>query len=106
MSAQMELALERKNVNLGKVLDNAGDKWQVLARLVVRTMDKQEVTGEDIRLKCLGLNILPHHHNAWGAFISLLVNEGRLIHTGKYVPMKADKSNARRTAVYRVEASP
>lgn len=105
MTTQLELALENKRNNLGRVLDNAGYRWQVLARLVVRTMEGQEATGEDIRLKCLSLSIEPHHHNAWGAFIAMMVSEGRLIPTGRYVPMRAEKSNGRRTQVYRVGAA-
>lgn len=104
MTAQLELSLESKRNNLQRVLENAGHQWQVLARLVVRTMANQEVTGEDIRLRCLSLDIEPHHHNAWGAFISMLVTEGRLIPTGRYVAMKSERSNARKTQVYRVGA--
>jgi len=106
MTAQLALALEAKRVNLGRVLEHAGDNWQFLARLVVRTMHGQTVTGEDIRLRCAELNINPHHANAWGAFVSLMVKEGKLIPTGKYVPMKAVKSHARKTALYKVESHP
>ena len=104
MTAQLQLALENKRNNLQRVLENAGHQWQVLARLVVRTMSGQEVTGEDIRLRCLSLDIQPQHHNAWGAFIAMMVAEGRLTPTGKYVPMRSEKSNARKTQVYRVGA--
>ena len=102
---QLALALENKRANLGKVLDNAGYNWQTLARLVVRTMDGKEVTGEDIRIRCLELSIEPHHHNAWGAFIAMLVKEGRLIHTQRWVPMRGEKSNARQTPVYLVRVA-
>lgn len=106
MNAQMELALDRKAEKLSQVIDNAGKHWQTLARLVVRTMNDQQVTGEDIRLKCCALDIVPHHHNAWGAFIALLVREGKLVETGRYVPMRGERSNARRTPVYLVRSHP
>lgn len=105
MTAQLELSLENKRNNLQRVLENAGHQWQVLARLVVRTMSGQEVTGEDIRLRCLSLDIKPSHHNAWGAFIAMMVTEGKLTPTGRYVPMRSEKSNGRRTQVYLVETS-
>ena len=105
-AAQMELALGRKNEKLSQVIDNAGKHWQTLARLVVRTMDGKQVTGEDIRLKCCELEIVPHDPHAWGAFVNLLLKEGRLIPTGRYVAMRGERSNARRTPVYLVRAHP
>jgi len=103
---QMELALGRKREQLGKVLENAGHDWRMLARLVVRTMDGKQVTGEDIRLKCCELEIIPHDPHAWGAFVNLLIKEGRLIPTNRYIPMRGEKSNARRTQIYLVRAHP
>lgn len=101
---QMELSLERKSSALNRVWENTTEDWQVLARRVVRTMRGQDVTGEDIRLRCAELEILPHHHNAWGALVSKLVKNGWLIPTGRWVPMRGEKSHARQTQVYLVRS--
>ena len=106
MEPQLSLGLEAKRTNLARVLEHAGYDWQMLARLVVRTMHGQFVTGEDLRLRCLELQIIPHKPNAWGAFVSLLIREGKLIPTGKRTPRKAVKSHARKTDLYRVESHP
>jgi hypothetical protein len=105
MSEQLKLALGAKRDAMRKVLDSAGVDWQTLARLVVRTMRGQEVTGEDIRLRCAELGINPPHHNAWGALINQLQHprDGTrpyLIATDRFVPMRGPKSNARVTRVY------
>lgn len=103
---QLAFALDRRDAALNQVWDNASFDWKVLARMVVRTFQGQTVTGEDIRLRCEELNIVPHHPNAWGGFIMRLTKDryGRppLRHTGKYVPMRGPKSNARVTPVYYV----
>ena len=103
-SDQIELALERKEHSLKRVLENATEDWKALARRVVRTMRGREVTGEDIRLRCLELDIAPHHHNAWGALVSSLVKQGWLVPTGRWVPMRGEKSNARQTQTYLVRS--
>jgi hypothetical protein len=105
MTGQLELALTAKKDAMRRVLDSAGVDWMTLARLVVRTMRGQEVTGEDIRLRCAELGIAPTHHNAWGALINQLqhLRDGTrpyLIATDKFVPMRGPKSNARLTRVY------
>ena len=104
---QLALALELKREKTRQVLENAGYDWQMLVRLVVRTMRGEHVTGEDIRVRCEDLNIRPHHHNAWGAMISQLASpkDGSrpyLIETGKLVNMRTAKSHARKTMVYLV----
>lgn len=105
-SSQLAFALDRRDLAIAQVLDHAGDDWKTLARLVVRTFQGQTVTGEDIRLRREELNIVPHHPNAWGGFIMRLTNsrfgKPALLHTGKYVPMRGPKSNARVTPVYLV----
>jgi len=86
---------------LENVLKHAGDDWREQAVAVVRNM-RGEATGEDIRLECLARDIAPHHSNAWGGFIGWLIRDGVLAATGRYVPMKAKDSHARKTPVYRI----
>lgn len=89
-----------KKEALDQVWEQAPEDWKDRARLVVYSMRGQAVTGEDIRLACEKREITPHHSNAWGAFISHLVRDGTLVHTERYVPMKALASHGRRTALY------
>lgn len=105
MTDQMELALKARDDALAQVWDNAPEDWRVLARRVVRTMNGQRVTGEDIRLRCAELDITPHHHNAWGALIAKLVRSGWLVPTRQWVPMKGAKSHGRQTQIYIVDAA-
>ena len=101
---QLAFALDSRDEALTEVWEHAPDDWKVLARLVVRTFQGKTVTGEDIRLRCEELNIVPHHPNAWGSFIMRLTKarfgKPPLIHTGRYVAMRGPKSNARVTPVY------
>lgn len=84
-----------------QALENAGVGWREQATAVVQDMGGV-VTGEDIRLQCEAAGVQPHHHNAWGGFVCALIRDGVLIPTGRYVPMKADGSHARKTQVYQV----
>jgi hypothetical protein len=93
---------DAKQASLARVLSHAGTAWREQAHAVFLDMPVSEVTGEDIRLTCEDAGIRPHHPNAWGAFVSWLVNEGDLMPTGRYVPMKAKGSHARKTQVYRI----
>lgn len=89
-----------RDVALDTVLEHAGDDWRTRAESLLGTL-ADELTGEDVRLACERAGIRPHHHNAWGAFISALVREEKLTPTGEYRAMKASGSHARKTAVYR-----
>lgn len=60
-----------------------------------------EFTGEDIREKLLAIGIGPAAPQAWGAFIGNLKRDKIIIQTGDLRPMKATKSHARQTFVYR-----
>lgn len=85
-----------------QVVDHAGDDWRVAAENVLRSMMGQEVTGEDIRLKCEAVGVEPHHSNAWGGFVAGMVKQRVLEKTGRYKAMRAPGSHARETKVYRV----
>lgn len=90
---------------LVRVSLNAGDDWRDAARAVLDLMPESEVTGEDVRLACEARGVRPHHHNAWGAVIAGFVRDGLLEPTGRYIPMRAKGSHARKTQVYRRAAS-
>jgi len=102
MEQQLALGLEAKRESMRQVLDHAGYDWQMLVRLVVRTMKGREVKAEDIRLRCAELNIAPHDPHAWGALVNLLAKEGKLIPLNKHLPMRDKRSKARQTMVYLV----
>lgn len=97
--------LERKDAVLKQVSDNAGS-WMddVLAAAAQLAVERQGeiVTGEGVRALVEPLIGPPGHHNAWGAAISNLVRKRYLIQTGRWVPMRAAKSNGRRTPEYRL----
>jgi len=95
----MNDAEQLKLKGMETVYAHTSEQWkqyveQVIAALPTGTL----VTGEDIRLKC---ELQPHHHNAWGAIISLHVRKGILQPTGMYTKMRSRKSHARTTQIYR-----
>lgn len=92
---------EEREEAMRVVLENAGDDWRTAAHAVVCCMAGEEVSGEDIRLRCLRYGIKPHHPNAWGAFISGLSRRGLLRKTGRYVMSQENGSEIR---VYEVHA--
>jgi hypothetical protein len=58
--------------------------------------------GEDLRveLRAVGLRE-PHHHNAWGALINVMIRCGVLEATGEEGQMQKTSSHARRSVIYR-----
>ena len=100
MTQTLMFEIDARDAALERVLTNAGDDWKAKAIAIVHTLPA-EVTGEDIRLACAAAGVIPHHHNAWGGFISHLVSSGYLVPAGKRVPMRAKGSHARKTDVYR-----
>jgi hypothetical protein len=95
-------ATQMRDEALDRVYSRAPDDWKAGSAKVVRSMKGQKVTGEDIRLACEARDLRPHHHNAWGAFISWLKRQRVIVGTGTYVNMKGPRSNARKTEVYQV----
>jgi hypothetical protein len=92
---------DHRDEALRRVSDNAGEDWHTAAMRVFRELPQGEFTGEDIRIACLVKGVIPHHHNAWGAFIMGLIRSGLVTKTGKRTKMKAPKSHARETDIYR-----
>jgi len=76
--------------------------WMERGIALIRTFPMcEEATGEDIRM-WLGERGLtePDHHNAWGGLIRWAISQELIEATGKYLPMKAEKSHGRKTPVY------
>jgi len=78
-------------------------KWFMEALKVIRKLHPaNKFTGEDIRhivTKRLGK---PHHPNVWGALIRKAFNEGYLMYTREYRPMRDPQAHGRSTPVYKV----
>jgi hypothetical protein len=92
---------QARDAALDQVAENAGDDFSTRAYNAVMRIPKGWVgTGEDIR-EIVEKEATPHHHNAWGAFISLLCRYKIIEKTGEYRKMRQIKSHARATAVYK-----
>ena len=96
---------------VARKLPEKGERWidkAVVAFKANRLALKENpfhspVTAEWIRLSLVSRGLeLPHHHNAWGAFIMALIRAGYIVPTGQYVNMKTKESHARRTAIYQI----
>jgi hypothetical protein len=92
-------AFDERDQSLETVLENAGQDWKASVIGVAKTMDG-ELIGETIRKACEAHGLKPHHPNAWGAIVSLLVKRGVLRPTGQHQPMREPRSHARMTPVY------
>ena len=103
--AQLDLDLGRAGRDEGfQLLELHGPEFTGAVIMLVSTLPSgAEVTGEDLRRMAGKLGIRPHHPNAWGAAINVLVRSGQLVKTGQYVQMTDPRSHARETKVYRVE---
>lgn len=97
-------ALERKDAALQQVAANAGSWIDDVMAATARLAEQRQgeiVTGEGVRALVEPIAGAPHHHNAWGAAIANLVRQRYLVPTGRWVPMRGVKSNARKTPEYR-----
>lgn len=103
MMDDLSAALERRDRVLARVTANAG-RWVDDVLAAIKTLAQQNagavVTGETVRAMVTPLAGEPHHHNAWGGAIRLLVSRGYLVPTGRWIAMRGEKSNARKTPEY------
>jgi len=60
-----------------------------------------DFTGEDIRFHCEKNVGAPHHPNAFGALINILIKRKVIVPTGEHRQMKDRSSHARSTPVYK-----
>lgn len=88
-----------------QVLANAGTHWRDRALAALGQWRGERMTGEDIRLRCAEAGIVPHHPNAWGAFIMHAVRVGALRPLQEFRKMRSEKSHARITRVYAVQGN-
>jgi hypothetical protein len=94
-------AVVRRNRALRQVSEHAGSEFTDAVTSVVATL-RGEWTGEQIRIHCEAVGVIPHHHNAWGAVVNALLRNKVLIDTGRVTRMRGPKSNARKTTIYRI----
>lgn len=72
-------------------------------RIVMKGVEPgREMTGEDIREVCEAADVIPNHHNAWGAATRGLLRDGTIIKTGRHTQCKGVKRHARETPIYLV----
>lgn len=96
-------ASKKREQALAKVENNSGD-WFRLALIELtefKHVKRQEFTGENIRYWLTPLIGKPHSPNAWGALIMRARRSGLIEPTGRYAPMKSEKSHGRETKIYR-----
>jgi truncated hemoglobin YjbI len=93
-------ARARRDTGLKRVGNNAHEFMEAGLAAIARLPKGLEYTGERIRALLLHQGIVPHHHNAWGALITVALKGGYLHSTGRYEAMQAKKSHARKTQVY------
>lgn len=101
----------RRPVTAGDVLKDEGiervmapnENWRWLCTMLVDTPAfwDQTVTGEVLRQYCEAHDLHPHHHNAWGGWISGLRKQGILERVG-HTLMSRPSSHSRENPVYRM----
>lgn len=90
---------EARDAGLALVGYNAAD-FIPLGLMMIGRLAPWTYTGEDIRRQLTAAGITPHHANAWGALVRCAIKRGLLHPTGRYLPMVAVSSHARKTAEY------
>lgn len=105
LSLDLGRAKASRDEAMKRVIAHSWD-WGVRMNGFIRYMVPAgaEVIGEDIRVQALKL--CPEigsasHHNAMGQVVKQAVEDGLLIDTGKMRHMKTEKSNARRSPLWR-----
>jgi hypothetical protein len=89
-------------------VDAKSAEWQARAFAAIRLLFQQTTwigTGEDLRFQIYPIVGEPRrlkiHHNVWGSVIKQLVARKMIVPTGQERHMRARKSHARITKVYR-----
>ena len=99
MSDPQQIGLDLRDKGMAQVLENSQADWRAEVDFVIRSLPAgAEVTGEDIKARCL---LVPHHPNAWGAVIRTHATRGLLQKTGEYRAMRFPAAHARMNPVYR-----
>jgi len=102
-------AVVARDAGLAQVQSNNPD-WFALAMIELEEIARhgssswaniETFTGETIRQMIAPLVGHPRSPNAWGALIMSALRKKFIEPTGQYTAMKAERSHARKTAVYR-----
>jgi len=103
MMELLHWALQERDQALESVTKTTCEQWRSEAMALVRReiKDGEIFTAEDVRILCESHALVPHHRNAWGAFIKFILRRGYMEETGKWVPMVSKRSKGRRTPQYR-----
>jgi len=104
MSEQFDLFTSRaaRDAGIAQVEANAARFVEIGLSIIGALPPGAEVTGEDIRRHLTEQGVVPHDAHAWGALIRHAVRRSMLHDTGRYRHMRAVRSHARRTPLYRV----
>jgi len=93
------LSREARDAGLALVGYNAAD-FIPLGLMMIGRLAPGFYTGEDVRRQLNAGGVYPHDAHAYGALINVAVRRGLLKATGRWVPMTAISSHARKTAEY------
>lgn len=90
-----------RDAGIDQVAENNSDFIDAGLAFIARLgSERAEATGEDIRFLLEQRGVHPHDPHAWGALTNIALGRGLLEATGEWRPMRAPKSNARKTPVY------
>jgi hypothetical protein len=97
-------AREARDEGMRKVAEGSPDYIDGGMAFIANLPNGTELTGEDIRLKCIASGLRYHHQNAHGTLIKRAVERGLLRRTGRMVQPKVKNSHGREIHVYRVRS--
>ena len=95
---------EARDEGLKKVASGSPDYIDGGMALIANLPNGTELTGEDVRLKCVAAGLRYHHPNVHGSLIKRAVDRGLLRPTGRWVQPKAKPSHASKIQVHRVRS--
>jgi hypothetical protein len=95
---------EARDEGMAKVASRSPEYIEGGMALIANLPNGSELTGEEIRFKCIASGLRYHHQNAHGTLIKRAVERGMLRRTGRMVQPKAKPSHGRDIHVYRVRS--
>ena len=95
-------AREARDEGMARVAARSPDYIDGGMAFIANLPNGSEITGEEVRLRCLASGLKYHHQNAHGTLIRMAVERGLLRRTGRMVQPKAKPSHGRGIHVYRV----
>jgi len=103
-----EESKRRRDEGMDRVRDNNRvwfDASVLASTQLVKDNPAREFLGEDFRHHCQRVVGPPKTPKAWGALTRELIKNGWIKPTGEHRPMRAKRSHARQTPVYKGAAS-